>query len=76
MSEIRSTDLDVAEEWRAGCECNRAGLCYRCQAASEIGKLRDLLRRSLNEAFEYHDGRHASRCAICKLYCDIEERLR
>lgn len=26
-------------DWRSGCECNRAGLCYRCQAADEIERL-------------------------------------
>lgn len=40
-----STDDDVTEKWRAGCECNRVGLCYRCQAASTIGKLRAQLRQ-------------------------------
>jgi hypothetical protein len=34
---------DVAERWRAGCECARAGLCYRCQAAREIENLASLL---------------------------------
>lgn len=26
-------------DWRAGCECNRVGLCYRCQAAERIERL-------------------------------------
>ncbi len=32
-----------ADYWRAGCECARAGLCYRCLAAAEIERL-DLAR--------------------------------
>jgi hypothetical protein len=31
-----------ARDWRAGCECNRAGLCFRCQAADEIERLNDV----------------------------------
>lgn len=30
----------IGEVWRAGCECNRAGLCYRCLAAKEIERLK------------------------------------
>lgn len=26
-------------DWRAGCECNRVGLCFRCQAAERIERL-------------------------------------
>ena len=26
-------------DWRAGCECNRVGLCFRCQAAEQIERL-------------------------------------
>lgn len=33
-----------ADKWRAGCECARAGLCYRCQAATEIEALNGYLR--------------------------------
>lgn len=40
----RTAEDEVAEKWRAGCECNRAGLCYRCQAATEIGRLREALQ--------------------------------
>jgi len=33
------TDEQDIERWRAGCECARAGLCYRCRAAKEIERL-------------------------------------
>jgi hypothetical protein len=40
MSEAhRTTDERNADYWRAGCECARAGLCYRCLAAAEIERL-------------------------------------
>lgn len=30
-----------ADYWRAGCECGRVGLCYRCRAADAIQRLTD-----------------------------------
>jgi hypothetical protein len=44
-----------ADYWRSGCECARAGLCYRCRAAAEIERLereRDDHRVRLREAIE------------------------
>lgn len=35
---------EPADYWRSGCECNRAGLCYRCRAAAEIERLRNDIR--------------------------------
>jgi hypothetical protein len=44
-----STDERNADYWRAGCECNRVGLCYRCRAAKEIEQLRlDLAQQTGN----------------------------
>lgn len=36
--DISSKDL-ATRDWRAGCECNRVGLCFRCQSADEIERL-------------------------------------
>ena len=41
MSEVRTSKY-----WRAGCECNRVGLCLRCQAADEIERLQRALEES------------------------------
>lgn len=37
MSDATRTSKE--RDWRAGCECNRAGLCFRCQAAAEVERL-------------------------------------
>jgi hypothetical protein len=40
----QGTEEQSADHWRAGCECARAGLCYRCRAAHEIERLQKEVR--------------------------------
>lgn len=58
-----STEGESPDYWRAGCECNRAGLCYRCRAAAEIDRLLERERVLL----EAHTGCGCEpTCAICR----------
>lgn len=42
----QATDERNVDHWRAGCECARAGLCYRCRAAAEIERLYKALAKA------------------------------
>lgn len=44
MNAPLTTDRESPDYWRAGCECNRAGLCYRCLSAAEIERLQKAVR--------------------------------
>lgn len=46
------TETESADRWRAGCECARAGLCYRCQAATEIERLQREVKQAEHRAFQ------------------------
>lgn len=65
------TDEGNPEYWRAGCECARAGLCYRCRAAAEIERLirtrnRDHEQAWMNGAAALQ-ARHERDCAVQEL---------
>lgn len=47
-----SPQADEQRDWRAGCECARAGLCYRCQAAHEIERLQAAVKQAEYRTFQ------------------------
>lgn len=57
-------------DWRAGCECNRAGLCFRCQAAAEIERLQKQLALAESSARQMHDAWNAACHDLAERHAD------
>lgn len=66
-------------DWRAGCECNRVGLCFRCQAATQIERLQlqvYALTNANKSLAEHAAGQPPNRHTARGPSKDLVERLR